>query len=82
MKKKRMKNIHFAEKVWPDRSPQAAGSRWNVIKGYSPKTGVPQKLIFSDTQRMAEVLEIELPYLILRAKDRAMKKMEENQIKS
>jgi hypothetical protein len=25
------------------------------------------------------VLEIELPYLILRAKDRAMKKMEENQ---
>jgi hypothetical protein len=76
LKAKHIKNIHFAEKVWPDRSSQAACSRWNVIKGISPKTGLPQKLIFSDTQRMAEVLEIELPYLILRAKDRAMQKME------
>jgi hypothetical protein len=31
---------------------------------------------------MTEVLGMDLPYLILRAKDRAMQKMEENQIKS
>jgi hypothetical protein len=80
LKAKRMKNKDFAVKLWPGRTLTASVSRWNVIKGYSHKTGVPQRLIFSDTQRMAEVLEIELPYLILRAKDRAMKKMEENQV--
>jgi hypothetical protein len=79
LKAKGMKNIHFSAKVWPDRSSQAANSRWNVIKGLSSKTGQPQRLIFSDSQRMAEVLEIDLAYLVLRAKNRALEKFEENQ---
>lgn len=79
VKARRMTYGAFAAMVWPDKTPQGATGRWNVIKGVASNTGVPQKLIFSDAVRIAEVLDIEFAYLALKAKDRATDRWEQIQ---
>lgn len=75
-KAKGMKKVDFSARVWPETSPKAAYARWNVMRGKASKTGRPQGVLISDAQSMAEVLDEDLAYLLLRAKDRVRQKLE------
>jgi hypothetical protein len=75
-KAKGLKKVDFSAKVWPETSPKAAYARWTVMRGKADKTDRPQGVLISDAQCMAEVLDEDLAYLLLRAKDRVRQKME------
>lgn len=62
-----LKKSEFAQKVWPESSPRAASSRWQTMRTVATNTGRPQGVLISDAHRMAEVLNMDLPYLLLRA---------------
>ena len=59
----------FAAQVWPDVPPKAAASRWSAIRGRATHTGKPQSVAIADAQRMAEVLDEDLSYLLAVAKE-------------
>ena len=64
---KGFKKTEFAALVWSDTDPKTAYAKWNAIRGKVSRTGKPQSLLVSDAQRMAEVLDEDLAYLIFLA---------------
>lgn len=60
----------FAVKVWSDKDEKRAHEKIKLLtEGYPKKGGVPQRLIFGDAQRMAQVLELPLGYLVALAEE-------------
>ena len=76
---KGFKRTEFAAKVWNDTDPKTAYAKWNAIRGKVSRTGKPQSLLVSDAQRMAEVLNEDLAYLVFLANAKARAEFE-NQI--
>ena len=62
------KKGEFAAKVWPDISTLVATKKWQYMRTKSHITGHPQGVLLSDALRMTEVLEVDLPYVLLRAR--------------
>lgn len=68
------KKGEFAARVWPDISPLVATKKWQYMRTRSHITGHPQGVLLSDALRMTEVLEVDLPYVLLRARTLADEK--------
>jgi len=66
----------FARLVWPESSPRVASYRWQSMRTKVRNTGKPQGVLISDAQRMSVVLNQDLAYMFLLAKDLASKKAE------
>lgn len=75
---KGFKKTEFAAKVWSDTDPKTAYAKWNAIRGKVSRTGKPQGLLISDAQRMAEILNDDLAYLIFLANAKAQIEIENN----
>lgn len=63
----------FAQQVWPRDNPKSAATKWAAMRGRSSNTGRPQGVLISDAQRMADVLDEDLTYLLAVAKEKARK---------
>jgi len=63
----------FAAKLWPWMNPKIAATRWSAIRERAAHTGKPQNVNLADAQRMADALGEELSYLIVLAKEEALK---------
>ncbi len=61
----------FARMVWPEASPKVAAAKWAAIRGKASHTGKPQGVLVSDAQRMADILQEDLTYLLAVAKENA-----------
>lgn len=57
----------FGRKCWPESTPMAAAARWQVMRTKSRNTDKPQGILITDAYRMATVLGIDLPYLMMEA---------------
>jgi hypothetical protein len=68
------KKGEFATRVWPDISPLVAIKRWQYMRTKSHITGHPQGVLLSDALRMSEILEVDLPYILLKARTMADEK--------
>lgn len=60
----------FAHQVWPGDTLKAAASRWSAMRSKATNTGKPQGLLMSDAHRMAEVLGVNLGYILTVLEDR------------
>jgi hypothetical protein len=69
------KKGEFATTIWPDISPMVAVNRWKYMRIKSHITGHPQGVLLSDALRMSEILGVDLPYVLLRARTMADEKM-------
>lgn len=76
VKKRGWKKGEFAAMLWPDDTPKAAAARWTAMRSKASNTGKPQGVQISDAQRMAEVLEEDLSYLLAVAKEQARSQAE------
>ncbi|MEG6503339.1 MULTISPECIES: immunity protein [unclassified Desulfovibrio] len=76
VKERGWKKGEFAAKAWPDDTPKAAAARWTAMRSKASNTGKPQGVQISDAQRMAEVLEEDLSYLLAVAKEQARQQVE------
>jgi len=63
----------FARMVWPEIPAKNAASKWSAIRGKATNTGKPQGVLISDAQRMADILQEDLTYLLAVAKENARK---------
>ena len=63
----------FAAKMWPWMEPKTAATRWCSIREKAVHTGKPQSVSLADAQRMADALGEELSYLMVLAKEEALK---------
>jgi hypothetical protein len=70
-----LKKGEFASRVWPDISPLVATKKWQYMRTKSHITGHPQGVLLSDALRMGEVLDVDLPYVLLKARTLADEKM-------
>lgn len=80
-----LKKGEFAARVWPDISPLVATKKWQYMRTKSHITGNPQGVLLSDALRMTEVLAVDLPYVLLRARtlaDERLKALGANSAKS
>ncbi len=75
-KSKGFKKGEFAATVWPDASPLVALKRWQYMRTKSHITGNPQVVTLPDALRMTEVLGVDLPYILLKAKTEVDEKWE------
>ncbi len=73
-KSKGFKKGEFATTVWPDISPLVATKRWQYMRTRSHITGIPQVVTLPDALRMTEVLGVDLPYVLLKARTEADEK--------
>jgi hypothetical protein len=71
---KKFKKGEFAARVWPEASPLVAQKRWQYMRTRSHITGQPQGVLLSDALLMTEALEIDLPYVLLKARTLADEK--------
>lgn len=71
-----LKKGEFAARVWPDISPLVATKKWQYMRTKSHITGHPQGVLLSDALRMSEVLDVDLPYVLLKARTMADEKRE------
>lgn len=71
VKAKGLKIVNFTPMVWPDAGPKAAYAKWFAIRGKVSNTGKPQGVQISDAQAMANALNEDLAFLMLRASERA-----------
>lgn len=60
----------FAHQVWPEDTLKGAASRWSAMRSKATNTGKPQGLLMSDAHRMANVLGINLGYVLTVLEDR------------
>ena len=60
----------FAHQVWPEDTLKAAASRWSAMRSKATNTGKPQGLLMSDAHRMANVLGMNLGYILTVLEDR------------
>lgn len=60
-----LKQGEFAEKCWPESTPRVASMRWQTMRSKAYNTDKPQGVLISDAYRMATVLGIDLPHLML-----------------
>ena len=67
----------FAAKLWPWMQPKIAATRWSAIRERAAHTGKPQNVTLADAQRMADALGEELSYLMVIAKEEALKGLTE-----
>ncbi len=75
-KSKGFKKGEFATTVWPNISPLVATKRWQYMRTKSHITGNPQVVTLPDAVRMTEVLDVDLPYVLVKAKTEADDKWE------
>jgi len=71
----------FASKLWPWMQPKVAATRWSAIRERAAHTGKPQNVTLADAQRIADVLGEELSYLLVLAKEEALKNLQANKDK-
>lgn len=80
-KQLKIKKGELAEKVWKDYSPMLAARKWRYIRTVSPMTGRPQELSLADAYKLAEALNQDTAFLLLKARHMAEEKFKAQQEK-
>jgi hypothetical protein len=57
--------------VWPEIDPKTAAAKWSAIRGNASNKGKSQSVLIADAQRMADILDEDLTYLLAVAKENA-----------
>ena len=76
LQKRGMNFSEFAVQVWPDVPKKTAVGKLRQLREPSTRTGKYQHLSLAAAARMAAILGVELSYLVVVAKEEALKQME------
>ena len=76
LQKRGMNFSEFAVQVWPDVPKKTAVGKFRQLREPSTRTGKYQHLSLAAAANMAAILGVELSYLVVVAKEEALKQME------